>query len=157
MNNIGEVLLVVGALRNFAIALLHLITIVIGPPAYLYFGAVGLAQMADQGSLAQAIMTLCLAAVFGGFGVYARSGAGIVGRLPLVKLGLIVVGGLDLLRGFIVVLDVLRLMRGDGYPLRQTVFSAGALGIGVVYLVGTATEREHVSNRSRPGAPKSTG
>jgi hypothetical protein len=141
MNSIGKPLLIIGAGVNFAIALLHLVIIVIGTPAYLYFGAAGLAEMAAQGSFIPALATFCLAGVFAGFGVYALSGAGILRPLPLVKLGLVVIGGIYSLRGLIVMLDIFRLVRGDGYPLRQTVFSAAALGIGLVYLVGVAAQR----------------
>lgn len=53
------------------------------------------------------------------FGVYALSGAGVVRPLPLVKLGLVMIGSIYALRGLVVIRDILRLVRGDGYPLRQ--------------------------------------
>ncbi len=141
MGNFGKRLLMFGAAINFGIALLHLAIIVVGAPAYLYFGAADLAAMAAQGSFMPSVVTFCLAGVFVGFGAYALSGAGILRPLPLVKLGLIMIGSVYTLRGLIVVLDIFRLVRGDGYPLRQTVFSAVALAIGVVYLVGSAAQR----------------
>lgn len=145
--------LTLGAGLSFGVALLHVAIIVIGAPGYLYFGAVDLARLAAHGSFLPALLTLGLAAIFAGFGFYALSGAGLVRRLPLLTLGLIFVGSLYTLRGLVLVLDLLRLARGADYPLRQTLFSATSLAIGLVYLVGTARRwgylkmQDHVARR----------
>ena len=126
-----------GAGLNFAVAILHLVIIAIGAPGYLYFGAADLARLAYVGSPLPALITFVLTILFVGFAVYALSGAGFIRRLPGLKLGLIFISGIYTLRGLIVVLDLIRLARGPDYPLRQTVFSAVALAIGLVCLVGT--------------------
>ena len=128
--------LVLGAIANFAIALLHLVIIVIGPVGYAYFGAADLGELAAQGSSLPAIITSCLVFIFCVFGFYALSGAGFVPRLPLLTLGLIGIGSIYTLRGLVVIFDLIRLMRGVDYPFRQTVFSGAALGIGVIILIG---------------------
>lgn len=138
MNRTGKMLLTLGATLSLAIALLHVGIVVVGVPAYLYFGTADLARMAAQGSAVPALLTSALAILFGGFGLYALSGAGRLHRLPWLTAALVAVGGVYTLRGLLVVPDLVRLVRGAGYPGRQTAFSAVALCIGLMYLVGTA-------------------
>ena len=131
-------LLILGGVLNFVIAILHVAIPFIGVPAYLYFGTADLARLAAQGSPAPALITFLLALVFAGFGFYALSGAGVIRRLPMLRPGLLSIGSVYTLRGSILVLDLIRLARGLDYPIRQTAFSAVALTIGLMYLVGTA-------------------
>ena len=133
----GKALLALGAACSFSIALVHIVIVVIGAPAYRYFGAAQLSYLALQGSLIPPVETLLLAAVFAVCGFYALSGAGLLRRLPLLRPALLAIGGVYALRGMIVILDIIRLFRGPIYPFRQTVFSALALAIGVIYLAGT--------------------
>ena len=131
-------LLNAAALASFALAALHVVIIAIGAPAYLYFGAAGLAERASQGSLAPALLTSCITAVFVVFGLYALAGAGAIGRLPFLRAGLVTIGSVYTLRGLEVVFDVIRLIQNAGYPVRQTVFSGVSLVVGVLYLAGTS-------------------
>ncbi len=150
MNTPGRFLLTVGAWLNFAIALAHLAIVVAGPPAYLYTGRADLAQLAQTGSPLPALLTLVLAAAFLVCGLYGLSGAGRLPRLPLLRLGLLAIGGVYTLRGLIVILDVLSLVRGAGYPLRQTVFSAVALAVGLLYLLGASRRWRALGARPAP-------
>ena len=140
MNTLGKRLLRIGAWLNFGIALAHVAIAAVGPRAYLYTGRADLAAQAQAGSRLPALLTLGLAFVFLVFGLYALSGAGLIRRLPLLRVGLLAIGSLYTLRGLIVILDILRLVRGAGYPLRQTVFSALALAVGVLYLLGAGRQ-----------------
>jgi hypothetical protein len=137
----GGVLLICSALASFALAGLHVVIIAIGAPAYLYFGAAGLAERAGQGSLAPALLTSCITVVFIVFGLYALAGAGVIGRLPFLRAGLVMIGSVYTLRGLEIVFDVMRLIRNAGYPARQTLFSSVSLAIGLLYLAGTASRR----------------
>jgi hypothetical protein len=83
-----------------------------------------------------AALTLCIAAVFAGCGLYALSGAGLLRRLPLLTPGLIFIGSIYTLHGLILMLDILNLIEGAGFPLRQMVFSAASLVAGMVHLFG---------------------
>jgi hypothetical protein len=141
VNNSGRALLILGAGANFLIAVLHLVIILVGAPAYLYFGAADLARMAEAGSPTPALLTLGLTAAFMAFGLYGLSGAGVMRRLPLLTLGLALIGAVYTLRGLVVILDLARLMRGADYPFRQAVFSAVALAIGLAYLLGAFQRR----------------
>lgn len=149
MHRTGKTLLVIGAGLNFVIALIHVGIVVIGAPAYLYFGTTELARLAGQGSPVPATVTLILAGVFAIFAGYALAGAGLIHRLPLLRSGLLSIAGLYILRGLIVVLDLIRLVRGAGYPFRQTVFSAVALLIGLVYFLGTFQQWENLRPKAK--------
>lgn len=138
----GKQMLLFAAVANFGIALLHFIIPFYGAPAYIYFGAAELALPASHGSLVPALLTWGLAIIFAGFGFYLLSGVGIVRRLPLLTLALIFIGGIYTLRGLIFFLDLIRLFRGAGYPIRQTVFSATALVIGLMVLIGISLKRK---------------
>lgn len=130
--------LIFSAALNFAIAMLHAAIPFVGVPAYVYFGTADLARLAAQGSPAPALITFLLALVFAGFGFYALSGAGVIRRLPLLRTGLLLIGSIYTLRGLLLVFDLVRLAQGLDYPIRQTVFSAVALAIGLMILIGTA-------------------
>lgn len=144
-------LLKAAALASFAIAALHVVIIAVGAPGYLYFGAAGLAERAGQGSLAPALLTSCITAVFVVFGLYALSGAGVIGRPPFLRAGLVTIGSVCTLRGLEVVFDAIRLIRNEGYPARQTVFSSVSLAIGLLYLAGVASRWGALDLRRPPG------
>ena len=94
--------------------------------------------MAESGSLLPAGITLFITAVFTVFGLYAFSGAGIIRRLPLLSMALLLFSAIYVLRGISVVPQIiLKINSLATIPTRVIVFSAVALGIGLLYLVGT--------------------
>ncbi len=127
--------LTIAAALCFGIALLHAAIIFMGPNAYAYFGAPELGRAEAAGSAVPDLMTAVLVVVFGAFGVYALSGAGRVRRLPLLRVGLILIGAVFTLRGLAVFVEVTQLASG-GAP-RMVVFSLVSLITGVAFLVGT--------------------
>ena len=81
-------------------ALLHLATIIGGPDFYRFMGAgEGMAQMAEDGLAYPAIVTSIIALILFTWSAYAFSGAAIIKRLPLLKIGLIVISSILLIRG----------------------------------------------------------
>ena len=71
-------------------ALLHLATIIGGPDFYRFMGAgEGMAQMAEDGLVYPTIVTSIIALILFIWSAYAFSGAGLIKRLPLLKIGLI--------------------------------------------------------------------
>lgn len=141
-------MLKLAATASFAIAILHLAIIFLGPEAYAWFGAPDLAALEAKGSRTPDLLTLVLVAVFAVFGLYALSGAGAFRRLPLLAVGLIAIGTIYTLRGLGVITDLLQLARGDAVPARQIVFSLVSLGIGLLYLIGTARRWSCIRGRS---------
>ena len=132
----GRVLLLAAAGCSAAVALLHLAILLMGPPWYRWFGAPSLAREIESGSVAgPTLLTLAVAAVFAVWAAYGLSGAGVIGRLPLLKLGLYAIATIYVLRGLQVVLEVPAAVRGQ-IPARFPVFSAFSALAGVTYLVG---------------------
>jgi hypothetical protein len=93
-------LLAVGGLSSLAIALLHIVMVPIGTPAYRFFTAPEeLIQRHEQGSPTLAVLTLGIAAVFTVWGLYGFSGAELIRRLPLPRTGLVFIGAIYAWRG----------------------------------------------------------
>jgi len=139
-----------GGILSFAIALLHVVIIFIGAPAYRYFGAgEDMATAAESGSAFPAVVTLFLVAIFTIWGFYGLSGAGVVRRLPLLKSALILIGAVYTLRGVAVFQQLFQLAASSAEVApREVVSSLISLVIGLAYLIGT------ISNWSGLGASK---
>jgi hypothetical protein len=87
-------------------------------------------------------------------GAYALSGAGLLPRLPLLRLGLLTVGAVYTLRGlpFIsLLLTALGILPVPGpIPLTAYVSGAVALIVGLLYLGGTLASWRRLSEVARP-------
>ncbi|TAH44030.1 MAG: hypothetical protein E6R11_00585 [Rhodocyclaceae bacterium] len=96
---INPYLFAAGVLSALA-ALLHLGCIVFGAPWYRAFGAgERFAQLAESGSSHPARVTLVIALVLLLWAVYAFSAAGLIPRLPLLRLALCAIAAVYLARG----------------------------------------------------------
>lgn len=137
-NDRGRSFLAVGGALSAALALLHIIVIVLGPPGYRYFGAPDeFATMTEAGSLAPAVLTAMFAVIFGVWAYYGFAGARMIPRPPLLRLGLVVIAAVYMLRGLSAVPEALLLMRTPGaFPARFLVFSIFSLLVGVCYALG---------------------
>ena len=138
MNPSGRFWLLLGASISFAIALLHVVIVFIGPAAYSFFGGARLAQLAASGSSSPAVMTLSLALVHFVFGVYGLSGAGLIRRLHFLSIGLLIIGGLYAFRGLSFINQTLQIVTDPGsLPLRVLFYSLVSLTTGCAYIMGT--------------------
>ncbi len=98
----GQTLVVAGALSAVA-AILHLAIIAGGPSWYRFFGAgEGMARLAERGEIRPTLITLAIACVLALWAAYAFSGAGLIPRLPLLRLGLATIALVYLLRGCVI-------------------------------------------------------
>ena len=96
----GKTQLIVAGILSFIASILHISVIICGPAWYRYFGAgEGMAQLAESGSLQPAVVTSGIACVLAVWGFYALSGAGLVRKLPLLRLALCLITFVYLLRG----------------------------------------------------------
>ncbi|MEM1405051.1 MAG: hypothetical protein AAGG55_17070 [Pseudomonadota bacterium] len=96
----GSSQLLVAAILSFGAALLHVGVIFGGPDWYRFFGAgEGMARLAESGSRYPTLVTTGITLVLMLWGLYALSGAGVILRLPLLKLGLSLITAVYLLRG----------------------------------------------------------
>jgi len=138
--------LVAGGWLSAIAAVIHLACIFGGPDWYRFLGArEGMAQAAERGEWWAAAITLGIAIVLAIWAAYAFSGAGMIGRLPLLRTGLVVISAIYLLRG-------LALVPIAFSPAAQTPFniwsSAIVLGYGIAYAVGTWLAWSSLSNRA---------
>ena len=90
--------------------------------------------------------------VFALWGLYGLAGAGVIRRLPLLRLGLIVIGVIYTLRGIVLIpmlLIILGIIR-DPQPITSTALMSSlvSLGIGLAYLVGTIAAWPSLSRKS---------
>lgn len=129
--------LLAGAVLSALAALLHLCCIFFGPAWYRFFGAgERMVQLAAAGRIAPTLITTAIAGLLAIWSLYALSGAGIVPKLPLLRVALCLITGVYLLRG----------LAGFAFAAAATggrsvafwcLSSMICLGIGALYLVGT--------------------
>lgn len=84
--------LVAGAAMSALAAVLHLGCIVFGPSWYRFLGGgEQMAELASTGHWYPTVVTLAIATVLALWSLYALSGAGVIRRLPLVRVALYLV------------------------------------------------------------------
>lgn len=130
---LGPALLMAGGVLSAAAALLHLVIIFNGAPAYRYFGAgERLATMAANRSPWPAVVTFGIAAALAGFAAYAFAGAGML-PLPRARTVILAIGVLYSARGLAFAPVALVRRRASRFDV---VSSLVALGMGIAYLGG---------------------
>lgn len=128
--------LVVAAICSGVAALLHLGCIIFGGDWYRFFGAgEQMAQMAEAGHIYPTIVTLVIVSILTIWSLYALSGAGIILRLPLLRLGLCVIAAIYLLRG-IAFIPLMPMFPGNSITF-WVVSSATCFAFGLMYALGT--------------------
>ena len=107
-----------------------------GPDWYRFFGAgERMARAAERGALMPTLITLGIAGVLSVWAAYAFAGAGLLPRLPLMRLALVLISAIYLLRGSVLFL-ALAVNWGGVTPF--TIWSSLiVLVYGVAYAVGT--------------------
>ena len=130
-------LLVAGAALTAIAALLHVGCIIFGPSWYRFFGAgERIAQLAALGSPVPTAFAVGIAAVLALWSAYALSGAGVIPRLPLLRVALCLIAGIYVLRGF-AGFGLAAFAPGERSVAFWLWSSSICLGIGALYLVGT--------------------
>lgn len=135
MPNDTNPFLLSAAVLNALVALLHVGCVMFGASWYRFFGAgEKMAAMADAGRWYPTVLTLGIAAMFTVWSLYTLSGAGVIRRLPLLRVALCLITAAYLLRGVAWV----ALMRSLPENGRSFWFwsSAISVAIGVVHVVG---------------------
>ncbi len=136
--------LFIGAIFSLSAALAHLAVIAGGPDWYRAFGAgEQMARLAEAGSWYPVNVTLFIAAILFIWALYGFAAAGLLRRLPFMRLALVLISAIYLLRGLLGV-PVVMLAEGPHInELQQNltfmlVSSFICLLIGVCYAIGTA-------------------
>lgn len=116
----GSHALILGGALSAAAAVAHLACIVIGAPAYRFMGAgERMARAAQAGRWQPTVVTLGVAAVLAVWALYALSGAGVIGRLPLTWLALPAI-------------SAVYLARAVGFPLLKAKFPGNSRAFWLV-------------------------
>jgi hypothetical protein len=130
-----NVLLVIAGILSAIAALLHIGCIYFGASWYRLFGAgEEMALLAEQGSIRPTLITSGIVLVLGLWSLYAFSAAGIIVRLPLMRLALVLITSIYLLRG---IAGFFLINSPMGRPPEFWVWSSLiCLGFGLIHLVG---------------------
>jgi putative oxidoreductase len=151
----GRQWLLIGGILTGIASLLHVGVIIGGPDWYRFFGAgERMARMAARGSIYPTIVTACIAVVLAVWTLYALSGAGLIHRLPLLRLALIVIAAIYLMRGILGIPFALFVDDPYAHQLRakmtfMIVSSAICIFLGVCYAAGVTATR--MSSNQIPG------
>jgi hypothetical protein len=128
--------LAIGGALSLAAALAHLACIAGGPDWYRALGAgEGMARAVERGALRPHLITAAIAALLGIWAAYAFSGAGMIGRLPLLKVALVLITTIYLLRG-LVLLRPSMLGRPDLSSTFLVWSSLIVLVLGLIHAIG---------------------
>lgn len=128
--------LILGSICSAFAALAHLGCIFFGGDWYRFFGAgEQMASMAEAGHWYPTVATLIIVLILSVWSLYGLSGAKVIGRLPLLRLGLLIISLIYLVRG--VAFVVLMPMFPENSLTFWFVSSGICLSIGMLYAVGT--------------------
>ncbi|EGT3625647.1 hypothetical protein FAP94_04495 [Morganella morganii] len=95
-----NVFLIIAGALSAVVAILHIGCIYFGAPWYRFFGAgEQMALLAERGSIQPTLITSGIVLVLSIWSIYAFSAAGVIVRLPLLRLALILITFIYLLRG----------------------------------------------------------
>lgn len=130
-----NIMLIIAGIMSLFAATIHVGCIYFGASWYRFFGAgEQMAIMAEQGSIKPALITSCIIFVLMIWSLYAFSAAGMMVKLPFLRVILVMITVIYLLRGV------------AGYflinnPLGRTpefwIWSSSiCLGIGIMHLIG---------------------
>jgi hypothetical protein len=127
--------LIIGSVGSAIAALAHLGCIIFGGDWYRFFGAgEQMAKMADAGHWYPTVVTSIIVLVLSLWCLYGLSGAKIIFRLPLLKLGLIVISLVYLVRG-VAFFAIVPMFPENSFTF-WLVSSGICLTMGILYSVG---------------------
>lgn len=128
--------LIAAAIFTALAALAHIGCIIFGADWYRFFGAgEQMAQMAEAGDWYPAVVTSVIVIFLAIWSLYALSAAGVIRRLPLLRLALCLIASIFLIRGISFVM--LMPMFPENSLTFWLVSSGICLMIGILYVVGT--------------------
>ena len=134
--NRGGAWLVAGGVLSLIAASLHLACILFGAEWYRFFGAPApLIESYQNGSMTLVWMTGSIALILAVWGAYAFSGAGMIGRLPFLRIGLVAIAVIYLARGLFLIPAIVNApYPGSTFDLWSSTI---VLVYGLAYAIGT--------------------
>lgn len=131
----GQKLLVVAGWLSIVAALLHIACIIGGGDWYRFFGAgEEMAKAAEAGLWQPAIVTAAIALILSIWAAYGFSGAGRIGRMPLLRTALVAIAAIYLLRGLFIIPILISPQLRSPFNIWSSLI---VLGYGLAYAVGT--------------------
>ncbi len=126
--------IIAGSLSALA-AIMHIGCIIFGAPWYRFFGAgEQMAKLAEQGSIQPTLITSGIVVVLTVWSLYAFSAAGIIVRLPLMRLALIIIIFIYFARGIAGFFFISSPMgRSPEFWVWSSII---CLSIGIIHLIG---------------------
>ncbi|WP_083491508.1 hypothetical protein [Thauera sp. 27] len=139
-------LLIAAAICSGVAALLHLGCIIFGGDWYRFLGAgEQMAQMAEAGHIYPTIVTSAIVAVLSIWSLYALSGAGVILRLPLLRLVLCVIAAIYLMRG-VAFMPLMHVFPENSLAF-WAVSSAVCVVLGLLYVLGIRQSWAYISEK----------
>lgn len=140
-------LLIGAAICSGVAALLHLGCIIFGGDWYRFFGAgEQMAQMAEAGHIYPTIVTLVIVILLTIWSLYALSGAGVILRLPFLRLALCLIAAIYLIRG-IAFIPLMPMFPGNSVTF-WVVSSITCFVFGLFYALGIRQSWVYLSKRN---------
>ena len=130
-----NIYLIIAGTLNAIVAVLHLGCIYFGAHWYRFFGAgEGMAILAEKGSIQPTIITSFIIVVLSLWSLYAFSAAGVIAKLPFIRVALSLITFIYLARG---VLGLFLIKSPMGRPPEFWVWSSIiCLIFGIIHLIG---------------------
>lgn len=131
----GPQALVIGGALSAAAAAAHLVCIALGAAAYRFMGAgEKMARAVEARKIRPTLITLAISSLLLLWAAYALAGAGVIDRLPLVKVALPVICAVYLLRA--VAFPLLKPAFPENSRTFWLVSSGACLVMGLIHLYG---------------------
>jgi heme/copper-type cytochrome/quinol oxidase subunit 3 len=142
----GRTFLLLAGAGSIAASLAHLVCIVGGPDWFRAMGAgERMARMVERGAVMPLILTVIIAAILATWAAYAFSAAGLIGRLPLMRVALVAIAAVLIARGLMMFAP--GLWRPD-LSLEFKIWSSLAtLVLGALFAIGTIQAWTTLSNK----------
>jgi heme/copper-type cytochrome/quinol oxidase subunit 3 len=142
----GRTFLILAGAGCIAASVTHLACIIGGPDWFRTMGAgERMARMVERGAMMPLILTVIIAAILATWAAYAFSAAGLIGRLPLMRVALVAIAAVLIARGLMMFAP--GLWRPD-LSLEFKIWSSLAtLVLGALFAIGTAQAWANLSNK----------
>jgi hypothetical protein len=141
--------LVASGWLSIAASVLHIACIFGGPDWYRFFSAgEALARADARGDWTPAVMTSGIATVVAIWAAYAFAGAGLIRRLPLMRLALVTISAIYLARGLFIIPVLVEAQARTSFNIWSSLI---VLGYGIAYAVGTWRAWPGLSEKRAPG------
>ncbi len=130
-----NIFLIAAGMLSAIAALLHLGCIYFGAPWYRFFGAgEQMALLSEQGSIQPTLITSAISLVLTLWSLYAFSAAGVIVKLPFLRLAVLLITAIYLVRGIVGFFFISNpIGRSPEFWVWSSVI---CLSIGIIHLLG---------------------